>query len=222
MSELQQIIRTAKKKGYSIDNRPYKLNLIGVRNSAATSQKYFDDKIAYFYYDNNGKLFGKVCPATTDPSTYWLNQPMNEQGAAILKSGEYTNAWKIGLHKGKYTALVEDKPVTVIRDNDRNSLINYFAPTTTGVYGINIHRASIGKNNVLEIGQDSAGCQVFRDLADFNEMMKLAEISKNKYGNSFSYILLDERDKLKTRNTLLLGLGLIALGVSIYIYKKSK
>lgn len=219
---LNDIIRTAEKKGYTIDKRPFKLNLIGVRNSAATDQKKFDDQIAYFYYDNNGTLVGKVATATTDPSTYFLNQPMNPQGAAILQAGEYKDTWKIGLHRGSYKALVQSKPVTVIRDNDRNAYINYFAPTTTGLYGINIHRASLTKNNVTEIGRDSAGCQVFQNASDFNSMMGMAETSQSKYGNNFSYILIDERDTLKLRNTTLLVIGIGILGYAAYLFFKKQ
>lgn len=219
---LNDIIRTAEKKGYTIDKRPYKLNMIGVRNSAATDQKKFDDQIAYFYYDNNGTLVGKVATATTDPSTYFLNEPMNPQGAAILQAGEYKDTWKIGLHRGSYKALVQSKPVTVIRDNDRNAYINYFAPTTTGLYGINIHRASLTKNNVTEIGRDSAGCQVFQNASDFNSMMGMAETSRSKYGNNFSYILIDERDTLKLRNTALLVIGIGILGYAAYLFFKKQ
>lgn len=217
---LSQIIKTAESKGYTIDKRPFKLNLIGIRNSKATDQNTFDDNLAYFYYDDNGKLVGKVAPATTDPSTYFLENPMSSKGAAILKSGEYKNAYAIGTHRGKYTALVQVKPVTTIRDSDRNAYINYLAPTTTGLYGINIHRATRGKDNVAIIDRDSAGCQVFRDIADFNAMMGLAQTSKNKYGNSFSYILIDERDTIKKRNTLLLIGGILLVAASTYFIIK--
>lgn len=221
MATLQQIIKTAESKGYTIDKRPFKLNLIGVRNEKATNQNTFDDQIAYFYYDNNGQLRGKVSVGTTDPSTYWLNNPMSVKGAAVLKSGEYKDAYAIGLHKGLYTALVQVKPVTTIRDNDRNALINYFAPTTTGLYGINIHRATLNKANKAVIGQDSAGCQVFRDVADYNEMIDLAKKSRERYGNSFSYILLDERDYVKLKNTsiLIIGVGLIAYSGYLFLKK---
>lgn len=221
MATLQQIIKTAESKGYTIDKRPFKLNLIGVRNSKATNQNTFDDQIAYFYYDNNGQLRGKVSVGTTDPSTYWLNNPMSVQGAAVLKSGEYKDAYAIGLHKGLYTALVQVKPVTTIRDDDRNALINYFAPTTTGLYGINIHRATLNKANKAVIGQDSAGCQVFRDVSDYNEMIDLAKKSRERYGNKFSYILIDERDSVKLKNTsiLIIGLGLIAYSGYLFLKK---
>ena len=217
---LNEIIATARSKGYTIDKRPFKLNLIGVRNSAATDQQKFDDQIAYFYYDNNGKLIGKVATGTTDPSTYFLNEDMNPKGAAILQAGEYKDTWGIGLHRGSYKALVQNKPVTVIRDNDRNAYINYFAFTTTGLYGINIHRASLSKNNVTEIGRDSAGCQVFQNASDFNSMMGMAETSRSKYGNQFSYILIDQRDTIKFRNTALLIVGLGLLGYATYLLLK--
>lgn len=217
---LNEIIATAKKKGYTIDTRPYKLNLIGVRNSAATNQKKFDDQIAYFYYDENGNLVGNVAPATTDPSTYYLNNPINIKGAAILKSGEYKDAYQLGLHRNSYQALVQAKPVTVIRDNDRNAYINYFASTQTGEFGINIHRASPTKDNVTEIGTDSAGCQVFQNASDFNSMMQMAKTSSQEYGNKFSYILIDERDAVKFANTSILGIGLLSLAFALYLYNK--
>jgi hypothetical protein len=222
--KLTDIIKSAERLGYSIDKRPNKLNIIGVRNSAATSQDKFDDLIAYFFYDKNGKLVGRVVSGTTDPSTAFLKSPINLKGAAILKSGQYKDAYQLGLHRNKYEALVQRKPVTVIRDDDRNALINYLAPTQTGLYGINIHKSTKGKNNEDIIGLDSAGCQVFRNIRDFEDMMQLARISKNKYGNSFTYTLLDDRDLIKFANTsvaLIAGIGLVAASIYFFI-KKSK
>jgi len=218
---LQDIIKSIDSEGYQIDKRPNALNIVGIRNSKATDQNTFDDLLAYFYWDDKGKLQGKVAPATTDPSTYFLQSPLNSAGTAILKSGQYKNAYKIGTHKGKYEALVQTgAPVTTIRDNDRNAYINYFAITTSGYYGINIHRASRGKNNAAYIDKDSAGCQVFRDEDDFSEMMSLARIHKNKYGNNFTYTLIDDRDFIKNANTM--GLGILLVVVAYYIYKKTK
>jgi hypothetical protein len=222
-NNLNSIIKSAEKLGYQIDKRPNKLNVIGVRNSKATSQDKFDDLLAYFTYDANGNLVGKVVAGTTDPSTYFLRSPINAKGAAILKSGQYKDAYQIGLHRGQYEALVQRKPVTVIRDDDRNALINYFAPTQTGLYGINIHKSTKGKNNEDIIGADSAGCQVFRNIPDFMDMMRLAQTSRKKYGNTFTYTLIDERDTLKFRNTtlsLIVGIGLLAF--SGYLFTKKK
>ncbi len=223
-NNLNNIIKSAEKLGYKIDKTPNKLNIIGVRNSNATSQEKFDDLIAYFTYDKNGNLVGKVVPGTTDPSTVFLKSPINVKGAAILKSGQYKDAYQIGLHRGKYEALVQTKPVTVIRDDDRNALINYFAPTQTGLYGINIHKSTKGKNNEDIIGVDSAGCQVFRNIPDFMDMMRMAQTSRKNHGNSFTYTLIDQRDVLKFRNTtisLIVGISLLVLSSYLFI-KKSK
>lgn len=219
--ELDNIVKTLRSKNYIVYEQPNKLNIVGIRSKNETSET-FDDYIAFFYYDESGKLKGKVCPATTDPSVVWLQSPMSNMGTAILKSGQYIDSHKVGIHRGKYQALVQANPVTVIRDNDRNSLLNFFATTETGVFGINIHRASYGKNNVEIIGLDSAGCQVFKNPPDFDEMMALARISSAKYGNSFTYTLIDEQDEVKNaRNYLLIGGIFIAIGVyGYFLYKK--
>jgi hypothetical protein len=215
---LNSIILQAKTQGYSFDERPYKLNLIGVRNPKNTSPIRFEDEIAYFYYDDNGNLNGKVVPATTSPSVYFLENPMASGGTAILKQGQYKNAYSIGLHRGKYEALVQSKPVTVIRDNDRNKIINFFAPTTTGLYGINIHHATI-KNNVTYIDKDSAGCQTFQNIGEFEDMMKLARKSRQLYGNTFTYTLIDQRE-VYTNYALIGG---IIIGITLYVkYLKDK
>lgn len=221
---LNDVIRSLKSKGYVINTQPYKLNIVGIRSSERTRQDVFDDEIAFFYYDENGNPVGKIAQATTDPSAQYLQKPIagvENKGTAILKSGQYVDAYAIGMHQGKYEALTQTlKPVTVIRDNDRNALINYFAPTESGFYGINIHRASIGQNNSDKIGAYSAGCQVLRNETDFQLLMSMARKSRDKYGNKFTYTLIDERDLVKTKNTLLLGLALV--GVSYYLYQKVK
>jgi hypothetical protein len=117
---LEDIISLVKSQGYEVDTTPYKLNVVGIRDTANTEPILFQDEIAYFYYDQNGNLVGNVARGTTSPSVYYLENPMNIGGAAILKQGQYKNAYAIGLHRGKYKALVQVKPVTVMRDKDRN------------------------------------------------------------------------------------------------------
>jgi hypothetical protein len=214
---LDTIIFQAKSQWYSFDERPYKLNVIGIRNPKNTSPEKFEDEIAYFYYDENGNINGKVVPATTSPSVYYLENPIVSGGSAILKQGQYKDAYSIGLHRGLYEALVQSKPVTIIRDADRNKYINFFAPTTTGLYGINIHRASV-KNNVTYIGQDSAGCQTFQNISDFDDMMKMAKKSRDLYGNTFTYTLIDQK-QVYTNYTIIAGI-VIAIGLYIKYLKK--
>lgn len=221
---LKNIIKSLKKKGYQVYTQPYKLNIVGVRNGNPINQDKFDDAIAFFYYDDKGNLVGRVAVGTTDPSTYFLKNPMNDKGAAILKGGQYINSHVIGTHRGKYTALVQRGNLTVFRDNDRDGYTNFNNVEETGLYGINIHRASRGKNNEAIIGQDSAGCQVFRNEGDFNEMMKMAQKSSQVNGNNFTYTLLDERDYFRSRNTwiVIAIASASAIGLAYLLYKKIK
>lgn len=221
MTTLPDIVNSLEKRGYIVYKEPYRLNVVGIRSPELTS-KYFDDEIAFFWYDDKGRLMGKVCPATTDPSVDYLRKGGygNTQGTAILKAGQYVDTYKIDYHAGKYLALCQRlKPVTVIRDKDRDDLLNFFADTSTGMYGINIHRSSYGKSNELVIGPDSAGCQVFQKPEDFLEMMRAAETSRQKYGNQFTYTLIDQRDLYKSiRNFSLLGAGLLLVAAGGYLY----
>lgn len=219
---LDNIIDEMYSLGYEVDKRPYKLNIVGIRDSGISIPKNYSDNIAYFWYDDNGNLQGKVVEGTTTPSVYWLNNLMNPDGSAILKQGQYKDTYVIGLHRRRYEALVQNKPVTVIRDSDRNSILNYFGDTQTGNFGINIHRSTAMWADEDEIGQDSAGCQVFRWRDDFNDMMAKARISKDRYGNVFTYTLIDKREQVqKKRKYAVVGAVIIGLtGYAYLLYKK--
>ena len=223
---LQNVVDEMNSLGYEVDKRPYKLNVVGIRDMGISEPNNYSDHIAYFYYDDNGNLQGKVAEGTTTPSVLYLQTPFENAGAtggtAILKQGQYKDTYSIGLHSNKYQALVQTKPVTVIRDNDRNSILNYFGKTTTGLYGINIHRSTASYASQDEIGPDSAGCQVFRFRPDFEEMMNLAAQSRDRYGNKFTYTLIDQREKLQKRaNYAVIGGIVLALtGYFYFLYKK--
>jgi len=220
---LKEVISSVEGQGYELDKRPFKLNVVGIRNLANTMPEEFQDEIAYFYFDNNGKPVGSVARGTTSPSVFFLQNPMVSSGTAILKQGQYKDSYAVGLHAGKYLALVQVKPVTVIRDKDRNSYLDFFSDTQTGLFGINIHRASRGKNNEAIIGEDSAGCQVYMYEADFDAMMSMANKSRQMYGNKFTYTLIDKREQFKKkRNYALVGGILIAMTMYVYYLKKKK
>jgi len=192
-NELNILLTVLKNNGYKIFERPYELNIVGVRTDNWTPNK-FDDYIFVFYKDDKGNWVGTKNPATTDPGTYWLKNPMSPQGTAILKKGQYINSHAIGSHRGQYTALVQVAPVTTIRDFDRDNKLSYESlKSTTGLYGINIHRAgSVGTTKVVD--KYSAGCQVFSDASDFAKFIDAAKKHKDLYGNLLTYTLIDERE----------------------------
>lgn len=211
---LPRIKSILRQKGFVLNTRPYELNIVGVRTRTVVPNR-FDDEIHVFYKSKPFKWNYHIFKGTTDPGTYWLKNPMQPQGTAILAQGQYVNAYKIGLHQGKYKALVQAAPVTIMRDYDRNARLDFLnGIKNTGIFGINIHRAMAqGKTKIID--KFSAGCQVFQNATDFNKFMEMSEHHSSLYGNRFTYTLLDframRRESIKriVIGTLTLGLGLI-------------
>jgi hypothetical protein len=190
---INQLLSTLTRKGYTINTNPFQLNIIGVR-SINNKPNQFDDTIHVLYKRQDGQWISNSFAATTDPGTYWLQHLMNPAGTAILKPGQYKNSHRIGVHRGKYQALVQQNPVTVLRDTNKDAVVDYNSTKEQiGVFGINIHRASV-KGVTTFINNHSAGCQVIADVNDFNLLMHLAFRHKNLYGNNFTYTLLQQSD----------------------------
>ena len=180
-----------KSKGYSyFTNGIYNLNIIGVRSKdSKESVNVFNDALILIYSAEDGKHI-EVFPITTDPGLYYLKNNLSIKGCAILKEGQVRGGWQIGLHQGKYKALVQKKPVTVYRDSNKDSKLD-FVNEETGMFGINIHKSG---ESSTQVDRWSAGCQVFARVKDFNKFMNLVQKGNNKYGNSFTYTLINETD----------------------------
>ena len=191
---LKRIIEVMESKGYKVWKNPkgHDLNIVGIRTKDMTAN-CFNDWITLFYVFEDIWSF-VVFPATTDPGTFYRKNPGNVNGTAILKLGQYRGAFKVGSHRGKYTALVQQKPVTVYRDANRDEVLDVAGMAEeTGLFGINIHRANPARASA-RVDTWSAGCQVMRDPDHFAFFMMLCERGKEKFGNSFTYTLLQEDD----------------------------
>lgn len=219
---IRALIATLRNKGYVLYDKPYQLNIVGVRKDSTEPNK-FDDLIYVFYKNDKGDWEGKYFTATTDPGTYYLKNPLSNLGTAILKQGQYVDSYAIGKHKGQYDALVQVKPVTVIRDYDRNAILDFNnGREEKGLFGINVHKA--GKDS-KDVDTWSAGCQVFQKSDDFNTFMNLARKHRELNGNKFTYTLIDERAynrAMKRRLSYIVGIGLIigAIYVGYKAYKR--
>ena len=193
---IHKIKHIAREKGYLIYDEPYRLNIWGFRANKKTPNVFDDELHVFTNISNSGSLkwVYLVFKITTDPGTYWLKNPLHPKGTAILKAGQYVDTYKIDKHRGKYYALCQRlKKVTVIRDYNRDTVLDFASGREySGMFGINIHRArQIG--TTYEIDRHSAGCQVFKNASDFNFFMKLCEVHRKLYGNSFTYTLVDKR-----------------------------
>lgn len=165
-------------------------NVIGIRSNDVTVD-VFNDCIAVVTASSLS-----AWPGTTDPGKPALSSPVHAEGTAILVPGQYVDAYKLDIHnKGKKTehqALCQRlKPVNVWRDNNRDNKLDMGGKIYSGMFGINIHRASAYKK-LEEVGLYSAGCQVFQSpdqyLVFYEMCMKHAEKTKN----AFTYTLFTQ------------------------------
>ena len=197
----EQIQQTVEDMGYKYFhdnlNKGYDVNIIGVRNSKTKGRvtNAFDDTLTISYkIDGEWQYHEFNC--TTDPGSHWVENLLNEKGVAILKPNQYRGSHKLDFHQGRYLALRQKSEVTVYRDNDRDN--NYDlneSKTDTGIFGINIHRAT-GRSGGKSIRVDkwSAGCQVIADNDDWHTFLGICQSAREIHGNSFSYTLNESKD----------------------------
>lgn len=189
---LENVLETFKRKSYELKTGTYQLNIFGVRANTQANNK-FDDLVGVIYKDYGNVWNLRLYEATTDPGFYFLENPANVHGTAILMEGQHKNSHRIGFHKNQYRALVQNKPLPVWRDNNRDHVYN-FDPSVvdTGLFGINIHHAGAHSENV---NNWSAGCQVLAILTEFEDLMELIDLNvENKWGEVFTYTLFSEKD----------------------------
>ena len=198
-AKIKRLVSLLKGKKYIVYTKPYQVNMVGVRNKGTNPTK-FDDKMYVFWKNDKNFWNGREYAMTTDPSTIYLKDPMNKVATPVLPNGQYVDAWKLGKHRGQYTALVQRKPFCVYRDYNRNAWIDFnVEDKTCGKFGINIHRAKPngaddGRGNTENIELYSAGCQVLQNYYCFtNELIPMLQKQQKLYGNEdFTYTLIDK------------------------------
>lgn len=182
------------KLGFTTFNKGYfNVNIVGIRTNDVTTNVFNDYMVVWYWAMMNSKVLPQffIWPITTDPGLYYLNNPSNVYGTAILKEGQYKNTFAIDYHGGKYLALCQRlAPVTVYRDRNKDNVLD-FKNEQTGFFGINIHRASYA-SIVGMVGKFSAGCQVFQNPADFKDFMTIIQSAEGLWKNEFTYTLITE------------------------------
>lgn len=184
-------------KFFDTPDKKLNLNLIGIRRDNQGTNT-FDDFLLVIYREEELMVSNRY-QITTDPGKYWLQNPINPKGTAVLKPDQYRGTWQIGKHQGKYEALVQRKSVKVYRDNNKDDIIDYNSMSTMvdeGYFGINIHRSN-PYDQSYAVNKWSAGCQVFKNIKDYNKFVQLCKDSAKIYGNSFTYTLIEEKDLRK-------------------------
>lgn len=189
----QNIEKIFKKKGYAFfvnDSKDYNINIIGIRSIDMTPNVFNDYVCVMWKY--RGKWTTKIYEATTDPGLYYLNNPMNIKGTAIMVPGQYRGAYEIGKHTD-YKALRQKKPIKYWRDNNKDNRYDMNGKIYEEIGYTNIHHANYyGKSKYVD--KWSAGCQVLADIKEWKEFINICQNACNKFGNSFTYTLIEEKD----------------------------
>lgn len=196
---MNDILRIAKEYDYPIFKSNnifnYNLNIWGFRSDSKDTTS-FNDLCVVFYQNRQGHWFLEYFDITTDPSDLTLMNPININGTAILCEGYHKSLWTFGFHKHRsdHKALIQHSPCTVYRDNNRDKEIDELLPRETGMFGIEMHRAS-KYGTTPKIGLYSAGCQVHADVVKYDQVfIPLVENCVNEGNSVFSYTLVKESD----------------------------
>lgn len=174
-----RIIKYMKDKAYFISQGVKQYNIVyiegmnvdGTLNSDAPN--YFNDRrMVIQILDGVPAIIGNW-EATTQPGYYYTDNTMNPKGAANIKLGQY-KSWSVGIHYGggsePHEALVQDAPITVYRDLNRD-MQRTGDKTDTGLFDINQHWGyDLPQDNVSFA---SAGCLVGRLRDGHREFMAL-------------------------------------------------
>lgn len=177
------------KRGYKFYTGNMNVNVFGVRSPVRRANKF--DDVLCVAVEEGGAPRCYVWPGTTDPGSYYLENPINSSGTAILVPGNYP-VYSVDYHQGKYKALCQRRgPVKVYRDTNLNTTLDYNPSTIqSGDFGINVHKSGSSSS----VGANSAGCQVFQNQPDFSLFMNLLFSSEKIYGNKFTYTLFEAKD----------------------------
>lgn len=180
--------------GYPVfrnESKEFNLNYCGVRSKERKPNAFDDMFYMWFYFEGKVRVFKHT--GTTDPGTYWLENPINVEGTAILKPDFYGGAWKQGYHRGKYPALVQRLAVTVLRDDDKDNELDFdTTKEETGFFGINHHRSNPNYES-KQVDKWSAGCQVRNNPEQYEEFWGLIVKAGENWGDAYSYGLVEEK-----------------------------
>lgn len=173
--------------GHVVFDGEHDMNVVGIRRKPGTTNAFDDLMTLSFRHGGSWQFF--AWPCTTEPGGKYLGKPLHVIGTAVLAPGQYRGSHRLGVHGASkpraHAALVQVGDLKVWHDANKDQVVDYGLAETIshGTSGINIHR---------NLGDFSAGCQVFRDRADHEEFMRLCGLQvAAKLGDRFTYTLID-------------------------------
>jgi hypothetical protein len=208
--DVDKILKAMKAKSYKIEEKPFYLNLVGIRNQYE-GQEYsnkFKDKLWAIWKDDNNQWQSQSWAISTIPGLYmtkksnikmktWCSEN-RKKGLGILAPSQYLNIYKffeseLPESEVKMKARPTFRSVgnqlayrDITWNSDQISFSNKNNPEV-GNHGMFIHRGYPGGQDV---NNWSEGCQVFSRDDDFKQLCKFAKKHMEKNSNNFHYTLI--------------------------------
>ena len=200
-----RIVKYMQTKNYQVFTKPKEYNIVyieGINEDWTLNDDapnvFNDRRIVIEIVDGVPKIVNHW-QATTEPGNYYTYNPMNPDGAARIKFGQY-KAWAVGLHGNadRHEALIQVAPITVHRDFNKD-----FQRTgdklDTGIFQVNQHWGYDAPVN--DIKNASAGCLVGRRREGHKEFMAIIKQDRRYLANKdyvFYTTVIPADDLLKT------------------------
>jgi hypothetical protein len=202
---LTNIIDYMKSKKYKVREKPYEINILGVRRSKNVFTNQFSDRLVVFWRNKNLTWDSIETKWTTFPGTLapgGVFQPITHggiQGVAVLEENQYVETYTfVDTYNGwlQYPYFYQSKTVRVLRDGTKDVFVDFDSPKQEGLFGINIHRMS---NNGIDTNTVNSqfiawtiGCQGSPEPS-FKQLVDSARYSHNIYKQMFDYTLASEK-----------------------------
>lgn len=201
----------AERKDYKIfksNNRNYNVNIWFIRNSDITVDAFNDICFLFYKEFKTNKWVGKLYKVSTNPGLYYLNNPLNKQGTAIVVPGQYIKTHKIDLHKrgtsSEHEAFCHRKGVVLVyRDNNKDSILDIGGDIYRNGAGLNSHRPTNYSQKTGKVNRSSAGCLIHATREQFDKsndkksketFMGILRNSELNYGEWMSFVLDESKE----------------------------
>ncbi len=185
-SRYDHIRKSVESRNYTLDTTSGYINIVGLRQLDNVDK--YDDVIFLVWIDSNGKHV-KEFRASCDPGEYRTLNPINPNGTANLKDGQYD--YQIGMARvgspDQYKALRPISEQTVWRDTNKNLKFDDGDIVETGHFGLLIMPGGTSK----EVG-GAPGTQLIyggRDSDQWITFFKTVE-SSSSYQKIYRYTLI--------------------------------
>jgi len=138
---------------------------------------------------------------TTEPGIAYQKKLLNKDGCWVMMPAQMINGYKSGYHQNKkdHRCLQSFGKIFGMRDNDLDGIAGNDSDAAAAKWvegytvGANIH-GSQKAGITAKIGPWSAGCQVYNNWTDKENMMNIIDSYKGVNNGWVTYTLIEEKD----------------------------